>query len=203
MALSPQETTQLPCGRSLGPLIEQVAERTPPVDPEHQARCPYCRAALAELETLWSDVDALARERVEVPTGLLAAAMRRIVRERDGDGPLARTSGPRGPRPGRPGDHALLPSPHGTTRIADGVVAAIAGRAALAVAGVSLPGRTPVEAHFDGAGVALALELTVAFGPPLPALIDAVRATVIADVEGLTGLAVKAVDVAVVDLAED
>jgi uncharacterized alkaline shock family protein YloU len=203
MALSPRDTTELPCGRALAPLVEQVAERTPPADPEHQAGCPYCGAALAELEALWSDVGELARERVEVPPGLVAAVMRRIRRERDGEDPPARATGRRGPRPGRPGDHAVLRSPRGATRVADEVVAALAGRAALAVVGVSLPGRSPVEAHFDGAAVALALELTVALGPPLPALIRAVRVGVIAEVEALTGLTVTAVNVAVVDLADD
>lgn len=184
MALSPHDTTELPCGRPLGPLVEQVSESRPPADPEHQASCPYCRAALVELDALWSGVGDLARERVEVPPGLVAAVMRRIVKRRSGD-------------------HALLPSPLGATRIADVVVEAVAGRAAAAVAGVRLSGRDSVEVRLDGARVALVLELIVDLGRSLPPLTAAVRAAVIADVEALTGLAVRAVDVAVADVADD
>ena len=206
MAVSAGETTQLPCGRPLAPLVEQVADRRPPADPEHQAGCRYCQAALAELDALWSDVGELARRRIEVPPGLVAAAMRRIDRER-GRSPRPPTA-PHGPRPGRPKGHAVLPSARGETRIADGIVAAVAGRAALAVPGVR---SAPVEVRLDGAGdgdagrgsVALALELTVELGPPLPELVAAVRAAVVAAVEGLTGVSVIAVDVAVADLARD
>lgn len=200
MAVSAGETTRLPCGRPLGPLVEQVADRRPPTDPEHQATCRYCQAALAELDAVWSDVGELARRRVEVPPGLVAAAMRRIERER---GRAARPPmAPRGPRPRRPRGHAVLSSSRGETRIADGVVGAIAGRAALAVTGVR-SARVEVRLGEGGAGVAVALELTVALGPPLPELVTAVRAAVVAALEGLTGLSVTAVDVAVADVARD
>lgn len=219
MALSPREAAELPCGRPFGPLVEQVAERRPPADPGHQAGCRYCQTALAELDALWSDVGRLARRRVEVPPGLLAATMRRVARRRErppAPRPPDTAGGPRAaprhaPRPGR---HALLPSPRGATRIADGVIAAVSGRAALAVAGVRSvagpagaprlrsPGSSAPEVRVDGATVGLALELTVALGPSLPALIAAVRAEVTAGVELLTGLAVTAVDVAIVDVGE-
>lgn len=205
MALTAGQTTELPCGRPLAPLVEQVADRGPPAELEHQAACRYCQAALAELDAIWGDVGELARQRVEVPPGLLAAAMRRIARERGGGGHRRPSGPPPGARPGRPTNHALLTAPRGSTRIADGVVAAVAGRAAVAVAGVRVRGRAPAEVRIDGATVALGLELTLALalGASLPPLVAAVRAAVIADVEALTGLSVTAVDVAVADVHDD
>nr|MBA3418253.1 Asp23/Gls24 family envelope stress response protein [Geodermatophilaceae bacterium] len=45
----PAPAGALPCGADLEELTAQVVERTAPIDPEHQAGCPYCRAAIAEL----------------------------------------------------------------------------------------------------------------------------------------------------------
>lgn len=200
MALTSGHATELPCGRALAQLVEQVADRSPPADPEHQASCRYCQAALAELDAIWGDVGELARQRVEVPPGLLAATMRRIVRERGGGDHPPLSSPQPGPRPGRPRDHALLAAPRGSTRISDGIVAAVAGRAAVAVTGVRLRGQTATEVRFEDATVALALELTVAIGVALPPLVAAARVAVVADVEALTGLSVTAVDIAVADI---
>lgn len=51
-----------------------------PGDLAHQAGCPHCQAALAQIEGLWSLAGQLARERVEAPERIDAVVMRRIQR---------------------------------------------------------------------------------------------------------------------------
>jgi hypothetical protein len=69
----------LPCGADLDALVAQVADGTPG-DEAHQAGCPHCQAALAELQELWSLVDRLARERVEAPERIDLVVLGRIRR---------------------------------------------------------------------------------------------------------------------------
>jgi hypothetical protein len=69
----------LPCGTDLDALVAQVADGAPG-DLAHQAGCPHCQAALAELEELWSLVGRLAAERVEAPERIDAVVLGRIQR---------------------------------------------------------------------------------------------------------------------------
>ena len=69
----------LSCGADLDALVAQVADGAPG-DLEHQAGCPHCQAALAQLDELWELVDRLARERVEAPDRIDAVVMGRIQR---------------------------------------------------------------------------------------------------------------------------
>jgi hypothetical protein len=69
----------LPCGADLGALVAQVADGVPG-DQAHQAGCPHCQAALAQLRELWSLVGRLAAERVEAPGRIDAVALGRIRR---------------------------------------------------------------------------------------------------------------------------
>ena len=69
----------LPCGTDLDALVAQVADGVQG-DLAHQATCPHCQAALAQLSELWELVDRLARERVEAPERIDAVAMGRIRR---------------------------------------------------------------------------------------------------------------------------
>jgi hypothetical protein len=69
----------LPCGTDLGALIGQVADGVPG-DLAHQATCPHCQAALAQLQELWVLVDRLAREQVEAPERIDLVALGRIRR---------------------------------------------------------------------------------------------------------------------------
>jgi hypothetical protein len=69
----------LPCGADLDALVAQVADGVPG-DLAHQAICPHCQAALAQLNELWELVDRLARERVEAPERIDAVVMGRIRR---------------------------------------------------------------------------------------------------------------------------
>jgi hypothetical protein len=70
----------LPCGRDLDALVAQVADGAAPRDPGHQAGCPHCQAALAQLQELWSLAGQLARERVDAPERIDAVVMGRIQR---------------------------------------------------------------------------------------------------------------------------
>jgi hypothetical protein len=69
----------LPCGADLGALVAQVADGVPG-DLAHQAGCPHCQAALAQIQELWSLAAELARERVEAPDRIDAVVMGRIQR---------------------------------------------------------------------------------------------------------------------------
>ena len=69
----------LPCGADLDALVTQVADGVQG-DLAHQATCPHCQAALAQLTELWELVDRLARERVEVPARVDAVGIGRIRR---------------------------------------------------------------------------------------------------------------------------
>jgi hypothetical protein len=70
----------LACGRSLDPLVAQVADGAEPRDPGHQGACPHCRDALAQLRELWSLAGRLARERVVAPERIDAVVLGRIQR---------------------------------------------------------------------------------------------------------------------------
>jgi len=198
----------LACGRSLAPLVEQVAEGQPTVDPEHQAECRHCREALVELEAIWSEVGELAREDVRARSDLVAAAMHRIrtvPRERE-PRPLS-ASQVRPPVATHGARHALLEGSGGSTRIAAGVLAAIAGAAAVAIPGVrALVGDRSAEpathVELDGMSVAITLELEAQLGPPLPALATAVRAAVLAELVAQAGLADVIVHVVVANVAD-
>lgn len=183
----PQESSSLPCGTDVDELTVQVVERTPPLDPEHQAGCPYCRAALGELSVLWSQVHALAEEDVVAPTDLVQRVLDEI-QELD-----------------YTGGRAVIAAVDGDTAIAVRVVAVIARKAADSVDGTLLAMSrvsAGVEVGAVGRSVVVQLDLIAALGVHLPALSTQIQRTVRDHVAALTGLSVVAVDVSVVDVAE-
>lgn len=200
------DAPDLPCGASYDALVAQVSQRRPPPSgsPEavHQQTCPHCRAALAELDTLWAPVHALADQQVRAPAGLLGAVMARV-RELPRHRAYALLS---------PTDRQGGP---GTTRVAARAVGAIARTAAQQVPGVALalgggrsaptgagPGPGPgTTVGVSGAHVVVDLSLVVAAGEAIPGLAAQVRRRVATHVHALTGLVVTQVDVRVVDLA--
>jgi uncharacterized alkaline shock family protein YloU len=183
----------LPCGADLGILVDQVAENLSPRDPEHEAGCEHCQAALAELGPLWEQVRELAREDVEVPPALLATVMRAV----------------RAVIP-QLVNHALLLGERGTLKIADSVVALIVAREALVTPGVlsldsggasSLVGRSPgVVVVVDESRVSVRLRLVAELGWPIPDVVDAVRRRAGAAVQIMTGLETAAIDITVTDV---
>jgi len=204
MAMS-ERNGHLPCGVDVGDLVDQVAEHRPPADRGHQEACPYCRAALEELEPLWAEVRELAQEEVTPPGGMLTSVMRRVRRERL-------------PRPGLPLErvvprlvsHAQLRGPRGSTKIADSVIAKLIERAALDTPGVrSLRRPDPLG---RGEGLALVVEhdevsveigLVIEYGVAIPALVADVRARLEREVERFAGVRLVSVEVVAVDVHDD
>lgn len=113
-----------------------------------------------------------------------------------------------------------LQSEKGQTSIADGVVTKVAGLAAREVPGVHNLGGGATRAlgnvtqrvgiadrSTQGVSVevgereaAVDLTLTIEYGESIPAVADAVRAQIVKRVEGITGLSVTEVNIAVDDL---
>lgn len=177
---------RLPCGVELDSLVTQVTEAQPPADFTHQAACPYCQVALRTLNQSWSDVQALARQPVPIPSQLTAQIMRRVRG-------LAR----------HVTDSILLGHPHGETRVSHAVVRQAIQRLAVAVPGVvfasvrAVPHEPP-----DPKRLGVAVRLVVVFGPAIGALADAVRLVVDRRIRTLTGAEVSRIDITIEDIAE-
>lgn len=183
----PDREATLPCGTDLDDLTLQVVERTPPVDPEHQASCTHCRAALAELRELWSPVHALVDEPVTAPADLVRRVLDQI-QELDATG-----------------GWAVIPATDGETAIAVRVIAVLARKAADSVDGTLLAMTRVsggVEVGAVGRSIVIRLDLVAALGLHLPNLSAQIQHAVTVQVSALTGLRVVAVDVSVVDVAE-
>ncbi len=209
------DTRRLPCGTSLASLVDQVAEGIEPVDPEHQVVCPYCQAALRELEQLWGTVREMAREDVAPPSRLIEKVVVRIRRELRALGQLVPLEAivPALVR------HALLSGPRGSTRIADAVIARIVAKTtrdtpgihALSVHAVRVvrgglsgsPASRGVEIAVAGHSVTVEVRLVVEYGRSIPHLAAEVRRRVVRSVEALTGLEATRVDVLVDDVFGD
>ena len=208
-----EQDERLACGVEIATLVDQVAEGTPPADPEHQATCPHCGPALSEIEELWGRVRELAREEVVTPEQLAGRIIRRIRQEvttRRLEVPLEAVV----PRLVR---HALLHSDRGTTRIADAVVADVVSRVVCEVPGVhslgggslagALQAGIPVGATAEGVKVevggervAVHVRLVVRYGASIARVANAVRASVIRNVDAVTGLEVAEVNITVEDV---
>lgn len=197
------EPMRLECGVEVGELAAQVADRLPPTNAEHQATCPHCQAALAQLNALWGDVRELARREVSMPERVVQEVLARAREERPGSEQL-----PLRELVPRLLNHALLEGPRGSTRIAESVITEIARRAALAEPGVAglqpeRPGDTGLSLAVDRHHVRLVVRLRVRFGYSAPEVAANVRTRVIDAVETLTGLHAERVDVVVADLSAD
>jgi uncharacterized alkaline shock family protein YloU len=179
--------SRLRCGQDIDDLLAQVSEGQPPTDPEHQRSCPHCRAALAELESLWRPIRALADEEVRAPAEILdqvMAQVRELLRQ---------------------GWYAVIPSPEGDTRIAARVIAAVARLAAEQVPGVSLAlggGRaTETDVGVAGPHVVVDVDVMVEMGTPIPTTSHALRRQIAEDIAAHTGLRAAEVNIAVIDVA--
>ncbi|NMO92641.1 Asp23/Gls24 family envelope stress response protein [Actinomycetospora sp. TBRC 11914] len=183
--------TRLPCGRSTGPLLEQVAEGRAGELDAHQRTCPHCRAALAEFDRLWAPVRAVAADRPQAPPSVVEAALLRV---------RGASAGP---------EYGRIDSPLGHTRVAARVVVALARHLAAQVPGVevALGGLVTdghqdagevvpdVEAGVTGGSTAVQITLAAAYGQDLQALGERIRAVVARGVREVTGL--EPVDVTV------
>lgn len=173
----------LPCGRALDDLIEQVAHGHGQDVDEHQQNCTHCRAYLTEIERLWAPVTTLAGQPVEPPPHLLDQVMT-VVRE------LAMEIW-----------HAVIPGDRGVTRIAARVLARMATRAAGRAPGVRVVLGRSTQAHVascaeqttlaheqPGSAVGIAgqhavidLAVVTSYGVYIPHVADAIRQLVVDD----------------------
>lgn len=187
---------QLPCGATIDDLIDQVADGDRTRRTAHQDGCPHCQASLAEYQRLWAPVQDLADQHVPVPDGILDHVINVI-----------RTAG-------QNAGFGLLPTPLGTTRIADRVAAVTARVSAERVPGVRAAltdehlstrreGDGPeVVAGVHGSSAAIRITLAVTYGYDLIALADRIRATVSATIRTVTGLEPVEITIIVDDVLE-
>ncbi|MDQ6669986.1 MAG: Asp23/Gls24 family envelope stress response protein [Chloroflexota bacterium] len=179
-----QQERQLACGSQPADLLEQLAAGGAEVRTPHQATCPFCQSALAELERWWETVRVLRSEKVSPSPGLVARVMQRVRADL------------------QPWRVELLQE-RGVTAIPNHVLAAIAYEAARAVTGVvevrlARPRRlsTPVTGQVD-----VEVQLTIAFGFSASAIGAAVREAVMRRVQDQTGLTLAAVEIVVADVS--
>lgn len=170
----------LPCGVQLDDLARQVFDGQAPADPRHQAGCSHCQAALLRVTAMRDDIRGLASEPVEPPPGLVREVMARL-----------RVA---------PALVTIDVSPHGTTWLAESVVARLARGAALGVEDVVLASVLTTETN-EGATVGLRVRLVVAYGPALHGVADQVRERIRAELAAQAGVTVEEVRVSVDDLA--
>ena len=192
-----EDERRLACGKELLPLVDQVAEALPPLEPEHQRTCPHCQAALSELEDWWRQVRALAREEIVAPDRIVRYVIWRI---HEGLAAPPREVRLEEVLP-RLVHQAMLETNRGTTRIAGSVVARIFHQAVRGLRGVHLDGRpTAMSVAVSGDRVTIRLPLALPYGVSLAQASAVVRASVIEQVEGLAGLVVDAVNISVEDV---
>jgi uncharacterized alkaline shock family protein YloU len=191
----------LPCGVPLDEIYAQVVDQTPPARPEHQARCPHCRAALADLSEAWAPVAQLAAKQITAPSSLLESVLAKVRQ-------ISRDPW-----------YGMITTDHGRTRVAARVVDAVVRLAAQEVPHVSLAfGRRRTTRDNDpatiagtaresatnvgvaGSHVVIDVQIVIEIGPNIPTLADQVRRAVRTDIERFTGLTAAEVDVTVVDV---
>ncbi|MGW3210466.1 hypothetical protein [Streptomyces sp. NPDC001135] len=172
----------LPCGRLLSRVWEQARDAAPGVDP-HTLSCPHCREAAEGLAVVNAATRAL---RAEDTPGLHALADRvmDIVRAEV--------------RLGR-----LLPlaDPDRELRIAESAAAKVLRQAADTVPGARVATCRLVPVG-EGTDVRVTMTLAAALDRPLPDRVHQVRRSVLHSAARDLGLAVTAVDIAVVDVLE-
>ena len=192
---------RLPCGRAIDDLVAQVTDGAAPAEGDHQRGCAHCTAALAELETLWQPVRALAAERVQAPAEVLRGVMARV-RELI-----------------EQGWYAVISEPEGSTRIAARVLGAYARLAAEAVPGVTLAigggrtgeststaeiagdtGEASSNVGVTGTHVVIDVDVVVQLGVSIPAVGQEVQERIADRIAAYTGLTTHQVRVTVVDV---
>jgi hypothetical protein len=173
---------RLPCGRLVSAVWQQVRARTDQAD-RHTSGCPFCRQAAEGLAALDSTTRTL---RAQHPSARTVAD--RVVRAVRAEARLG----------------AMLPldDPGHDLRIAETTAAKILRRAADGVPGVRAASCRLVP---DGGGrttVAVAMTLAATVDRPLPPRAVEVRTTVAHAARRSLGLAVSAIDLAIVSVLE-
>ena len=195
---------RLPCGRDKERLLEIVADGRPVAAGSHEATCPYCQTALAELHSLWTPVREWSSRPTNVPPHLVRTVIARVRRM---------TQSPH---------HVVAATAKGVTSVTSWVIAQFGAEAAGRVRGVASVGpRHPRGASrrhssvlrqgADAIGVtevgaeavSLAFSLTVRPVTDVLSLAESVRSEVINELRRQADLEVSEVDIAVDDVDFD
>lgn len=199
------DSPRLACGSSTDDLLAQVADGGADPQPDHQADCVHCRAALAEFAQLWAPITASAAAPVPVPAGFTQTVMRGVRR-------LAEDTW-----------YSLELTDGGSIRIAARVVATLARDAARSVPGVrvalgrstaaklarlvekaTLGHRHPNAAvGVLGRTAVIDLALATSYGEPVHDVALRVQQAVMTTLRADTGLKSIQVNVVVDDVLED
>jgi uncharacterized alkaline shock family protein YloU len=169
---------RLPCGRTEESLLDAAVEAGALLD-AHQQGCPHCRAALQVLRARWSAM--VAADDVQVPPGLIE---RMVSRVRSGMG--------------EPG-YVEIPAPRGRLRIAQSVLEDIVSQV-VAEHGLPVLG---CRASQTTEGLSVEVRVVMRHRTAAARAAQSARLAVIAAVHEWTGLDVRTVDVAVVDVDLD
>jgi uncharacterized alkaline shock family protein YloU len=192
----------LPCGRHPEHLLQLVADSARIHPRAHEATCPYCQAALAELGELWHPVREWATEDVELPRALLAGIITRVRK-------LVQS-----PR------HVAVTTTKGVTTVTSWVLGMIAAAATQDTPGitgitgitsaVTLPRsdhnrrravRYGVDiAEVDAAAIGVTVGITAVPAPRLNDLADNVRRNIITGINNSTNIQVDHVDIRIDDI---
>jgi uncharacterized alkaline shock family protein YloU len=189
---------RLPCGRDKERLLQIVADRRPVAEGSHEATCPYCRAALAELSSLWTSVREWSSRPTPTPAHLVRTVIARVRRM---------TQSPH---------HVVAASARGVTSVTSWVIAQFGAEAALRVPGIASIGpshpRSEGDRHSglvrqgaDGVevtevgaeAVSLQFSLTVRPVTDILSLAESVRSEVITELRAQADLEVSEVDLVV------
>jgi hypothetical protein len=165
-------TEQLPCGAELESLLVQVADHEPGTDPEHQASCPYCQAALESLGREWSGATARTMLAIRELAVLLA------------DSTLI--EGPRG---------ETRVSHIAVARVAQRLAAGVPGVVFASAKPVPQEPPHPVR-------LSIAVRLVVGWNPAITQIARALRDLLIRRVPALTGAELTRIDISIRDIAE-
>jgi uncharacterized alkaline shock family protein YloU len=200
--MSEQGWERLPCGHDKTRLLALVADRAAIPAESHEAGCPYCQAALAELTLLWTPVAEWSRRPVSLPTGLLHTVIIRVRR-------IAQSP-----------HHVVATASKGATTLTSWVVALLSAEAIRQVPGVASVGQAQVEprssasamvrrgadaievSEVGSAAVSLEFSISTYAGNDLVDVADAVRQRVINELAQSASLHVEDVDVVVGDVID-
>ncbi|MEU6127977.1 hypothetical protein ABZ805_02280 [Saccharopolyspora sp. NPDC047091] len=142
----------LPCGRTIGDLLDHLAGEAPDGVAAHVRTCPHCRAALTDLApTGWEPVRRTAELAVEPPEGLVSRALLTV----------------RGARAAAGGEPAEVAQELGTLRVSAQATMVLARRLGAELL-AEVPGTRLLSCTGDVREVRVDVE--IGYGLPAPAL---------------------------------
>jgi hypothetical protein len=174
----------LACGRDAATTWDRAEAGLPP--DEHERGCPHCTAARADASGLEAMIGRLARERPEPPPNVLDPVMDAVM-----DAVVAQL---------RPHDLLVLDSPLGEARLSRVAAAAVLREVVDRMGGMRARSCRITQTGFT---VDVAMTVAARFGVDLASVAARVRQMVVAAGDQALGLAVRTVDIEVVDVWEE